>query len=284
MSNTMIRKSVFKSLQRGQGMAEFAVAASFFLVPLIIGITWLARVESSRQHLNQAARYAAWERTVWYRSGSDYIIKNDASVAREISKRVYAPASNALDTNNDRQAVNTSSDKIDPFLYTVDYSQGNTLPMFKATGSQQSRAGVAYASSAESNAIARVLNGAGRVLQLQSDGIATSTVSADLEVIPSLANPGVLPAAFTSQAKNALLGGAWNANGTQGEAKAVKRTVLASYVNSIPGFSILQSMVGLLFPEFNSLDLGHVDPEKMACQRVTGFSGSRDPNTNTPNC
>jgi len=261
-----------RSRQRGQGMAEFGVVAAFFIVPLLIGMTWLARVESSKQHMHQAARYAAWERTVWYRSGDTYVTKSDTDVAREITKRVYAPVRNALNTNRDRQPVNMNGDQLDPFLYTQDYRQGNSLPMFRPAGNQQSRAGVAYARSSESNAIAGLLNGAGRLLQLQSDGIATSTVSADMEVIPLIRNLGVLPTTFTNQSKNALLGGAWNANGPQGEARTVKRTVLTNAFNSIPGFSVIQPIVGFLFPEFNELDLGHVDTEKMACQRVNGLS------------
>lgn len=259
------------SRQRGQGMVEFGVAAAFFIVPLLIGIVWLARVESTQQHLHQAARYAAWERTVWYRSGSTYVTKTDTDVAREITKRIYAPVRNSVDTSRDRQAVNMNQDQLDPFLYTQN-GQGNTSPMFRSAGTQQSRAGVSHQRRSESNAIAKLLNGAGKLLQLQSDGIATSTVSADLEVIPSIRNLDVLPAAFTTQSKNALLSGAWNANGPQGEAKTVKRTVLTDYVNDIPGFDLLKSLVGVLFPEFNTLDIGHVDTEKNACQRVTGMS------------
>lgn len=261
-----------RSRQCGQGMVEFGVAATFFIVPLLIGITWLARVESIKQHMHQAARYAAWERTVWYRSGNTYVTKSDTDVAREITKRIYAPVRNGVNTTNDRSAVNMQNDQMDPFLYTQDYQQGNTLPMFRPTGSQQSRAAVTYTRRSESNAIASLLNGAGRLLQLQSDGIATSTVSADIEVIPSIRNLGVLPSTFTSESKNALLGGAWNANGPQGEATTVKRTVLTSVFNSVPGFSLLQSAVGVLFPEINTLDFGHVDTEQMACQRVNGIA------------
>jgi hypothetical protein len=258
------------SRQRGQGMVEFGVAASFFIVPLLIGIVWLARVESTQQHLHQAARYAAWERTVWHRSGNTYVTKTDTDVAREVTKRIYAPVRNSLDTNRDRQAVNMNQDQLDPFLYTQS-GQGNASPMLRPNGAQRSRASATYQRQDESNAIASILNGVGRLLQLQSDGIATSVVSADLEVIPSIRNLGVLPATFTTQSKNALLGGAWNANGPQGEAKTVKRTVLTDYANDIPGFDLLKSLVGVLFPEFNNLDLGRVDTEKMACQRVSGM-------------
>ena len=261
-----------KFVQRGQGIVEFAVAATFFLVPLLIGMTWLARVESSRQHLHQAARYAAWERTVWYRSGNDYVTKSDSNVSFEVTKRVLARATNAIDSRNDKTAVDTRSDKLDSFLYTADYSRGRTLPMFKPNTQNNSRDGVSYRSGAESNAIATVLNRFGSLLGLRSEGIATSTVSADLEVVPAIKNLNVLPATFTSSAKNALLGGAWSANGIAGEEKAIKRVVPAGFIDQIPGWDILQSGIGFIFPEFNTFDPGHVDAEITPCQRVYGVS------------
>lgn len=265
--------SVLKFKQRGQGMTEFAVAASFFLVPLFMGIAWLARVESSQQHMHQAARYAAWERTVWYQSSNTYITKSDTDVAREVTKRVFAPANNVIDTNRDRQAINANSDKLAPFLYTPDYSTGNSLPMFKSTGGQNARDHVAYAKGSENNLIAGVLNSlTSFTLGLQSEGIATSTVSTQLEVIPSLANTGGMPNTFTSSAHNALLGGAWNTSGPSGEKQTVQKTVITDYFNKIPMLDTLLSVVGLVFKEFSSFDLGHVDTEKMACQRVNGIT------------
>lgn len=257
--------------QRGQGMAEFAVAGTFFLVPLLIGVTWLARLESSQQHLQQAARYAAWERTVWYRNSGTYNTKSDTDVAREISMRVIAPHQNAIDTSRDRQPAGAGPNRLDPFLYTPDYSQGNSQAMIKPTGPQQALVQVGSSSRSEGNLSAAAINTVSRFgLNLQTEGIATSTVASQIQVIPSIASTNVLPANFSANTRNALLSGAWNANGPGDVERRVKRTVPTDFVDDVPGFDILQTIAGFLFPEFNELDLGHVDANQTPCQRTTG--------------
>jgi hypothetical protein len=259
-----------KKLQRGQGMTEFAVAASFFIVPLLIGMTWLARVESSRQQLHQAARYAAWERTIWYRSGNTYVVKSDTEIAREISSRIMAPVGNALDTQKDRLAI--TNNQIKPFLYTPDYSQGNTQAMLKPTGNQQALVRATYAQGSENNAISSALNTVGGVLGLKSEGIVTNTVAMEMQVIPSIANLNVLPNSFISNSRNALLTGSWNARGPKGAEDTVRKTVVVDYIDKIPGFDLLTTMIGFVFPEFDDLDLGHVDANRAPCQRLVGVN------------
>lgn len=254
--------------QRGQAMAEFVVVATFFIVPLLLCMTYLARVEDSRFRIHESARYAAWERTVWYRSGSDYVIKNDADLAHEISNRILVPGNRAMDTQVDRQAISSNSYKLDPFLYT---DSGGTKPMLKRVGNQQALAQVGYSEAAQNNVIAQATNlVASKGLKIPSSGIATSTVSVELEKIPLLTS--MLPANFTSNAQNAILGGAWNARGPDNVKSRVKGTVLTGYVNSIPMFTALQSVIGVLFPEIapNSLIFGHIDPDRVPCQRLAG--------------
>jgi hypothetical protein len=51
---------------RGQAMTELLVAASFVLVPLLLLIPLLGKYIDIRHAAIQAARYEAWEYTVWY--------------------------------------------------------------------------------------------------------------------------------------------------------------------------------------------------------------------------
>lgn len=50
--------------QRGQAMAEFIAVAGVFIF-MLLAIPWLAKLGDIRQNTEQAARHAAWERTVW---------------------------------------------------------------------------------------------------------------------------------------------------------------------------------------------------------------------------
>ena len=55
-----------KSGQSGQAMTEMVIAASFVLIPLFLLIPWLGKYIDLQQSAIQAARYEAWEYTVWY--------------------------------------------------------------------------------------------------------------------------------------------------------------------------------------------------------------------------
>lgn len=52
--------------QAGQALTEFVVVGSLVLVPLFLIVPVIAKVISQKQDVELAARYAAWERTVWY--------------------------------------------------------------------------------------------------------------------------------------------------------------------------------------------------------------------------
>lgn len=55
-----------RSRQRGQAMIETLIAAALVLVPLFLAVPVIAKYLDIRSHVVQAARYAAWERTVWF--------------------------------------------------------------------------------------------------------------------------------------------------------------------------------------------------------------------------
>jgi hypothetical protein len=100
-------KSRFK--EKGQAMTEFAIAVSFFLIPLFFGISLIAKYIDMKQANVQAARYQAWEYTVWYadngelRSGFDVDgltqpIKSTAETRNESKQRFYRNVGNEEDT------------------------------------------------------------------------------------------------------------------------------------------------------------------------------------------
>lgn len=64
ISLTMIRHQ--RRREHGQAMVEFLVSAMFFLLPLFLGMVVMAKMADVQHIANMTARYAAWERTVWY--------------------------------------------------------------------------------------------------------------------------------------------------------------------------------------------------------------------------
>lgn len=104
--------------QRGQAMTEFIVVALLLLIPLFIVLRIIGGMLAQQQNMDIAARYAAWERTVWHLStppgpGGAETVKSDDRVAREIDRRIFASDDRALYSADD------DSYALDPFLSQV---------------------------------------------------------------------------------------------------------------------------------------------------------------------
>ena len=86
-------------------MTEFLIVAVTVLVPLFLIIPVVAKLIALKQDTELAARYAAWERTVWYQEESPGHLdgfggmvnhKTDEQVGREIDARILARAAEPL--------------------------------------------------------------------------------------------------------------------------------------------------------------------------------------------
>lgn len=103
-------------------MVETIVAAALVLVPLFLAIPLIAKYQDIRSHVVQSARYAAWERTVWFGGDSavtmgfgsftnkwDANAKSDADIRNEIGKRILTKNSGKFTTTTDAQADSSLS-------------------------------------------------------------------------------------------------------------------------------------------------------------------------------
>jgi hypothetical protein len=90
----------------GQAMVEFLIVSTLVLVPLFLAVPLLGKFLDLKSTAIQAARYAAWERTVWY-GGSDWSAgsKDDAMIQREIRQRFFSnTATNKLQAGDGNMA------------------------------------------------------------------------------------------------------------------------------------------------------------------------------------
>lgn len=90
------RSPVLAALMSGQGgqaLVEFMIAAGTLLVPLFFMISYLAKYHDMQSATIQAARYAAWERTVYF-GESDWARataqKSDPAIQAEIRSRFFS--------------------------------------------------------------------------------------------------------------------------------------------------------------------------------------------------
>ena len=67
----MIKHITFRlyTLQSGQAMTEFVVSVSFIFLSLFIAVPMFGKLMDLQSQTQQAARYVAWERTVWFDQG-----------------------------------------------------------------------------------------------------------------------------------------------------------------------------------------------------------------------
>ena len=84
------------SAQSGQALAEFTIAAATVLLPLFLIIPLLGKYMDMKASAIQAARYAAWERTVWFGS-SDWTAgtKSDLEIQHEVQQRFFSDTATA---------------------------------------------------------------------------------------------------------------------------------------------------------------------------------------------
>jgi hypothetical protein len=75
----------------GQAMVEFLIAATTVLIPLFLIVPLLGKYMDMKSTSIQAARYAAWERTVWFGS-TDWAAaeKTDAQIQNEVQWRFFS--------------------------------------------------------------------------------------------------------------------------------------------------------------------------------------------------
>jgi hypothetical protein len=139
-------------------MVEFLVAAVFCLVPMFLAIAVIGKLADVQHTADMAARYGAWERTVWYeRSGSDFEkynapnTKSSAEIRSEVAARVLNDRSNAATVIRDADKGSTGFvNGLDPMwrdpagtVYLTDYAQLATT--VKSEGSSKGAAGAAVA-------------------------------------------------------------------------------------------------------------------------------------------
>lgn len=84
---------IFTAKQQGQAIAEFNVTAAFLLVPLFIMIPLLGKYIDMKHSSVQAARYMAWERTVWFEQAPKYSstasVKSATVLEKETLSRLF---------------------------------------------------------------------------------------------------------------------------------------------------------------------------------------------------
>lgn len=107
--------------EHGQAMVEFLVSAMFFLLPLFLGMVVIAKMADVQHVANMTARYAAWERTVWYDdAGTDFDSynasnqKSAAQIRNEAAVRLINDRRNGVSIKDIDKTAGSFANGTDP--------------------------------------------------------------------------------------------------------------------------------------------------------------------------
>lgn len=271
----MIKRQQLKRYQKGQGIAGFIVGASFFLIPSMLALNYLAKVGDGRHHQYQAARYAAWERTVWHESDGQYNRKSNAQLVNEIDKRIYGRQEAVLNSREDKTdvapteleyfhslRVHDAVAQDEPFLI----SQETDSPYLSRPDFNNGRSTQGIASAVQPIA---------DIFGLSSRGLYNLAVSNTYNKVDILREE-LGQSDFVTTANNAMIVGPWNGT-TPGRIRSNIRNTLL-YKDVMDAYGIVGSALGYGFflynsKEFDRYDPGKVDIDRVPCQRLLDNRG-----------
>ncbi|WP_166253570.1 TadE/TadG family type IV pilus assembly protein [Marinobacter salicampi] len=255
--------------QRGQAMAEFAVVAAFVLVPMSLGMAFLAKLGDSRHQMHEAARYAAWERTVWSAADPRVNHKANSHVLNETLARVVGEPAAPLDSKADRLDVKPADRKFAPLLYVADSPTGKRRAIFREDKGKFMDLAFKDDKALAGKAAKAFGSLAARGLSVSDKGLQTSTFSWEHEWIPALdfGQPRL-----SVGSHNTIMTESWNAGSPQEAKRRIKRMVATSLLANSTVKKGLSAMSKLGFKEFKQLDLGKIDVDRVPCQRLTNLT------------
>ncbi|HKQ31519.1 MAG TPA: TadE family protein [Burkholderiales bacterium] len=288
------------SRQDGATLTEFAMVASFVFVPMIVLTMLMGKQIQAKHHYEQALRYAAFERTVWFAQqpkhrppGVTVPVKSDVEIGREIQARMLSDR-NALIKSNHR--TGQVAEKMDPILYWKDYqsqtykprlaklSQANNAEYVKNTENNEKVPGVAGNGVDATIDVLKGLTG----FSVQTNGLYRSKVTMDLTDIDWIKefksqNNQALDLRVDRSVQNnvsnkerqlMLLADGWNMGGRESTKSQVKSLVLTSLLDNA-AIRTAQSIAGWIpFAKElgpNYLELGKVDPDVVPSHRLGNF-------------
>jgi hypothetical protein len=264
--------------QKGQAMAEFVIVAVLFLIPIFLLVPTLGKYIDMKADAIQGARYAAWERTVWYGGANASVSwpgasKSDDEIHNELRARVFSEGSSIQ--ANDKSAGNWTGSGAKVAWHNRDGS--SMLDGYEAVTQSMSNKDSPGIANDVLNLVVTVTNALG-VFSLEMKGLQTADVSVTAKTLPigmslyddpsKTFNPG--PLTFSDH--SAVLSNTWSANG----AAHVKSQTQGLTPTSIFANPIVKTLwtaaIGVFgavaAPELLLLEIGKVEPDVVPPDRL----------------
>ena len=267
----------------GQALVEFLIAATLVLIPLFLTVPLLGKYMDLKATSIQAARYAAWERTVWF-GHADWAAaeKTDLMIQREIQQRFFSDTATVKLQSTDGNATGWGGTGPKPLWRD---RAGN--PMLVAYDSNVTQ-GVAKDDTPGLindildpvvSAISFVGGILGAAFVLDMDSQYTASVNVQTvqtrpikQVLHTTADTGAVTPLFSE--KNVLIANGWSANGAAHVKKQTEGLTPTSFLQRSPisdVLTVIQYLAYVFAPELNPNHLklgGEIQPDVVPDDRL----------------
>lgn len=270
--------------QNGAAWVEFIVVSGFVLVGLFSLIPFLGKLIDTKHKVEVAARYSAWERTIWYENVPKYMPnkqhrKSKLQLENEAQQRVFAGGEAVIDS---KHKASLKGFKGDPLQSFQDRSNGKYESMLVKKSGTDSAPKYLKTSQSELNTPGglvgqipnALINVAGTIgsFDLNTKGFYTGVVDVEVKELKWVEEfKGIKP---SLSSRSAILSDAWT---SAGPSHAEDRTRGLLPQNLLAGGVVdkVQDVAGLLpiFKEIrsSSLEFGKVTSEPVPTHRLTEY-------------
>jgi len=288
--------------QNGQALIEFTIAAAALLVPLFLMLAYVAKYHDMQSATIQAARYAAWERTVYFGGQTwecnyddkTYRAKNkpgdakwacgtawksDADIRNDVGRRFFKGSwlSTGLDDAVDERPF-WSDVEGKPLLR--DYQQKSSVGT--TPGGANKVLDVVYGDAIGASA---GFFSDEKIVKLDMTNLYTSSVTFTPEntwaVTQAFKNNNTL---YDLKEKNVLVANGWSANGKNFVAAQIQPYTPSNILNNFyfkQGWGFFSGLASLVFPEFKNLEftasLKPAHADKVPPDRLSGGAEVKPP-------
>jgi len=268
----------------GQAMVEFLIAATLVLVPLFLIVPILGKYMDLKATTIQAARYAAWERTVWF-GGTNWEsgAKDDPTIQREIQRRFFMDTATLKLQSNDGGGTGTTGTPKP--LWKDRAGNAMLLPYNANVGETRDLTNVDSPGLINDvldpvvSAISAVGGVLGAAFVLDMDSLYVSNVSVQTaqtrpikQVLHTTADTSTATPLFTE--KNVLIANGWSANGAPHVKKQTEGLTPTSFLQRSPVsdvLTVIQYLSYVFAPELNPNHLklgGEIQPDIVPDDRL----------------
>ena len=267
----------------GQALVEFTIVATALLVPLFFMISYVAKYHDMQAATIQAARYAAWERTVYF-GESDWASgtaqKTDDTIRAEIKNRFFSGPGNGFESAADNPLWTDHAGV--PIL--GDWSEGSSNRQTPGTGDF-----VLGKVTDVISVIGKVLGADG--FKLDMNTLYTATVTATPRQSDPMArmfsDTGVFRLPALSE-RHILVANGWSANGPDFVKKQTESLALTSVFQRSPIQDVIgtvQQVAGIFIEELKPDNLklgGDIQVDLVPSDRVSGGNAPAPTKTKIP--